>query len=102
MHDPTKNEGPFFCFMPYFTFERLQCSHNGSIPFQFLLITNPVITVMDLFNCVLSVQGRDPFSIPVKKQTNRPFPLGHFHPEIERGNTKPVNLGKEDSRELIK
>lgn len=57
---------------------------------------------MGLFNCVLSVQGRDPFPIPVKKQTNRPFPLGHFHPGMEKGNTKPVNLGTEDARELIK
>lgn len=56
------------------------------------------MTDVNLFNWALSVQGRDASSSPAKEQT---LHCGLFSPGMERRNTKPINLSKEDSREMI-
>lgn len=52
---------------------------------------------MNSFSCALSLQGEDASTLA----KDRPFTVGHFRLGIDRESTKPVNLGKEDSRELI-
>lgn len=56
------------------------------------------MTDVNLFNWALSVQGRDASSSPAKEQT---LHCGLFSPGMEKRNTKPINLSKEDSIEMI-
>lgn len=50
------------------------------------------------FSCAFS--DKEGTLLPLLLES-RPFAVGHFHLGMEKRNTKPVNLGEEESREVI-